>query len=50
MIATDELAGMTSDSAILEKEINEHDDYDEAISELTRSGISVKEIYEVLTI
>ena len=50
MIAKDGLAGMTSNPTIFEKAINDPDDYDEAISELTRSGISAKEIYEVLTI
>jgi transaldolase len=49
MIEKDGLAGMTSNPSIFEKAINEHDDYDEAISELTRSGISTKEIYETLT-
>jgi transaldolase len=50
MIEKDGLAGMTSNPSIFEKAIDEHDDYDEAISELARSGISAKEIYEVLTI
>ena len=50
MIEKDGLAGMTSNPTIFEKAINEHDDYDEAISELARSGISAKETYEVLTI
>lgn len=50
MIEKDGLAGMTSNPTIFEKAINEHDDYDEVISELSRSGSSAKEIYEVLTI
>jgi len=49
MIEKDGLAGMTSNPTIFEKAINEHDDYDKAISKLTRQGISAMEIYENLT-
>jgi len=50
MIEQDGLAGMTSNPTIFEKAINEHDDYDEAISLLTRRGIPAKEIYAALTL
>lgn len=49
MIKEDGLEGMTSNPTIFEKAINEHDDYDEAIEALTRSGVSAMEIYEILT-
>lgn len=50
MIEKDGLAGMTSNPAIFEKAINEHNDYDEAISSLTRRKTPAKEIYEALTL
>jgi len=50
MIETDGLAGMTSNPAIFEKAINEHDDYDEAIAVLAHKGFSAREIYEALAI
>lgn len=50
MIEEDGLAGMTSNPAIFEKAINEHDDYHEAISRLIHSGFSATEIYESLAI
>lgn len=49
MIVKDGLAGMTSNPTFFEKAINEHDDYNEAISELSRRGKSAIEIYESLT-
>lgn len=48
MIAKDGLAGMTSNPTIFEKAISGHDDYDEVIEELTRSGTRAMEIYENL--
>ena len=50
MIKEDGLAGMTSNPAIFEKAINEHNDYDEAISKLIRRGISTEDIYETLAL
>ncbi|SES86882.1 transaldolase [Nitrosomonas marina] len=48
MIEDDGLAGITSNPAIFEKAINEHGDYDQAITLLARSGTSASEIYEIL--
>jgi len=50
MIIKDGLAGITSNPAIFEKAINEHDDYDQAIITLSKSGASAEYIYEMLTI
>lgn len=50
MIEKDGLAGITSNPAIFRKAINEHNDYDEAISELSRRKIDAMQIYEILTI
>ncbi len=50
MIKEDGLAGMTSNPAIFEKAINEHSDYDEAISELAHRGVNTKDIYETLAL
>lgn len=49
MITADGLAGMTSNPAIFEKAIIEHDDYDEAVSKLVRDGFGAMEIYETVT-
>ncbi len=50
MIEKDGLTGMTSNPAIFEKAISEHDDYDEAISLHMHRGASPIEIYEALTL
>lgn len=50
MIESDGLAGMTSNPAIFEKAIMQHNDYDEAITALARNGHTAPEIYEILTI
>ena len=50
MIEEDGLAGITSNPAIFEKAINEHHDYDEAITSLTHRGMPPKEIYEALAL
>lgn len=50
MIETDGLAGMTSNPAIFEKAIMQHNDYDEAITTFARNGHTALEIYEILTI
>lgn len=50
MIEDDGLAGITSNPAIFEKAINEHHDYDEAITSLTHRGMPPKEIYEALAL
>lgn len=48
MIVTAELAGMTSNPTIFEKEINQHNGYKEEISEILRNGVSAIKIYETL--
>ena len=50
MIEEDGLAGITSNPAIFEKAINEHHDYDEAITSLAHRGMPPKEIYEALAL
>ncbi|SEN73628.1 transaldolase [Nitrosomonas marina] len=50
MIISDGLAGITSNPAIFEKAIIEHDDYDQAVTLLARNGTSASEIYEILAI
>ena len=48
MISEDGICGVTSNPAIFEKAIVEHDDYDAAIN--NRSGADVKALYEQLAI
>lgn len=50
MIENDGLAGITSNPAIFEKAINEHSDYEQAITSLARNGVGASEIYEMLVI
>ena len=50
MIAIDGLAGITSNPAIFEKAIIEHDDYDAQILRLASKRVSTKEMYEILAI
>jgi transaldolase len=49
MIDEDGLDGMTSNPTIFEKAIDGSNAYDEQITQLTRAGKSVEEIYEALT-
>jgi len=48
MIDDDGLAGITSNPAIFEKAINNHHDYDQAISKLINQHADVRTIYESL--
>ena len=48
LIAQDGVSGVTSNPAIFEQAIAQHDDYAEAIAVLTRSPISAAELYETL--
>ena len=50
MIKEDGLTGMTSNPAIFEKTISEHDDYDDAIKQLAQRDMSAKAQYEKLVI
>lgn len=50
LIERDGLRGVTSNPAIFQKAIAESDDYDEAIGELRRRGMSAAQIYEELVV
>jgi len=50
LIEEDGVKGVTSNPAIFEKAIAGSDDYDDAIRDLARQGMGVKEIYESLTV
>jgi len=50
LIQDDGISGITSNPSIFEKAIAESHDYDDAITSLSRSGKSVDEIYQALTI
>jgi transaldolase len=50
LIEEDGLRGMTSNPSIFEKAITNSQDYDEDIQTMATKGMSVKEIYEVLSV
>lgn len=50
LIRDDGLSGVTSNPAIFEKAITQHDEYDAAITLLARRGLVAQEIYETLAI
>jgi transaldolase len=50
LIQEDGVSGVTSNPAIFEKAIGQSSDYDEAIKDLARRGLSAPEIYEKLVV
>jgi transaldolase len=50
LVERDGLAGITSNPAIFEKAIVEHNDYDKAIASLVRRGMNAADMYEALVL